>query len=95
MHRKERDHYEQKIIPTFESEAAEREFWENHDSGDYLDWSLAKTGHHAEPETDHAVHLPAVANPLREDIKVAANSRDVPYQSLIKIWLSEKIHEAL
>lgn len=42
MHRKERDHYEQKIIPTFESEAAEREFWENHDSGDYLDWSLAK-----------------------------------------------------
>lgn len=32
---------------------------------------------------------------LREDIKVAANSRDVPYQSLIKIWLSEKIHEAL
>lgn len=83
-----------KIIPTFANEAEEREFWESHDSGDYLDWSLAKrvTMPNLKPTTQSiSLRLPIS---LLEDIKVAANSRDVPYQSLIKIWLSEKIHEA-
>lgn len=82
-----------KIIPTFASEAEEREFWENNDSGDYLDWSLAKrvTLPNLKPTTQAiSLRLPIS---LLEDIKVAANSRDVPYQSLIKIWLSEKVHE--
>ena len=83
-----------KIIPTFASEAEEREFWENHDSGDYLDWSAAKrvTMPNLKPTTQSiSLRLPIS---LLEDIKVAANSRDVPYQSLIKIWLSVKVHEA-
>ncbi len=83
-----------KLIPTFANESEEREFWENHDSGDYLDWSLAKrvTMPNLKPTTQAiSLRLPIS---LLEDIKVAANSRDVPYQSLIKIWLSEKIHEA-
>lgn len=83
-----------KNMPTFASEGEEREFWENHDSGDYLDWSLAKrvTLPNLKPTTQ-AISLRLPISML-EDIKIAANSRDVPYQSLIKIWLSEKIHEA-
>jgi predicted DNA binding CopG/RHH family protein len=84
---------ERKVVPTFANEAEEREFWENHDSGDYLDWSQAQrvTLPNLKPTTQSiSLRLPIS---LLESIKIAANSRDVPYQSLIKIWLSEKIHE--
>jgi predicted DNA binding CopG/RHH family protein len=80
--------------PALASEAEERAFWESHDSGDYLDWSKAQrvTLPDLKPTTQAiSLRLPIS---LLESIKIAANSRDVPYQSLIKIWLSEKVHEA-
>ena len=83
-----------KEIPAFASEAEERAFWESHDSADYLDWSKAQrvTLPNLKPTTQAiSLRLPIS---LLESIKVAANSRDMPYQSLIKIWLSEKVHEA-
>jgi predicted DNA binding CopG/RHH family protein len=83
-----------KEIPAFTSEAEEREFWESHDSAEFLDWSKAQrvTLPNLKPTTQAiSLRLPIS---LLESIKVAANSRDVPYQSLIKIWLSEKVHEA-
>jgi len=83
-----------KSIPTFVSEADERAFWESHDSTELLDWSQAQrvTLPNLKPTTQSiSLRLPIS---LLESIKVAANSRDVPYQSLIKIWLSEKIHDA-
>ena len=78
-------------VPAFASEAAERAFWETHDSADYLDWSKAKRVRMAnlKPSTTSiSLRLP---QPLLERIKIAANKRDVPYQSLIKIWLAEKL----
>jgi predicted DNA binding CopG/RHH family protein len=79
-----------KPIPTFASEAEEREFWETHDSTDYLDWSKAQRARfpNLKPSTTSiSLRLPVG---LLERIKLAANKRDVPYQSLIKMWLAEK-----
>jgi predicted DNA binding CopG/RHH family protein len=79
-----------KTIPKFRSEAEERRFWETHDSSDYLDWSKAKRVRfpNLKPSTTSiSLRLPVT---LLDQIKVAANKRDVPYQSLIKTWLAEK-----
>lgn len=79
-----------KIIPRFSSEAEERRFWQTHDSTDYLDWSKAEPARFAKlkPSTQTiSLRLPLA---LLERIRIEANKRDVPYQSLIKIWLSEK-----
>jgi len=83
-----------KPIPSFKSEAEERAFWEIHDSSDYIDWSKAERVRLAnlKPSAKSiSLRLPV---DLLEQIKIAANKRDVPYQSLIKVWLSEKIDAA-
>lgn len=80
-----------KPVPTFASEAEERAFWEANDSSAHVDWSKAERVRlpNLKPSsTSISLRLP---NALLERIKVAANKRDVPYQSLIKTWLSEKI----
>ena len=82
-------------IPAFESEAQERAFWESHDSTDYVDWS--KAGRVRFPNlkpSSKAISL-RVPLDLLERIKIEANRRDVPYQSLIKIWLAEKVDSAI
>jgi predicted DNA binding CopG/RHH family protein len=82
-----------KKIPAFASEQEEREFWESHDSTEYVDWAQAKrvAFPNLKPTTQSiSLRLPVS---LLEGIKSAANSKDVPYQSLIKIWLHEKLHE--
>ena len=78
-------------VPVFETEAEERAFWESHDSSDYVDWSKAKRVRfpNLKPSTK-AISL-RLSVDLLERIKMAANKRDVPYQSLIKVWLSEKV----
>lgn len=80
-----------KPIPRFKSEAEEREFWESHDSTDYVDWSKAKRARF--PNLKLSTQSISLRLPLGllERIKVAANKRDVPYQSLIKVWLAEKV----
>jgi predicted DNA binding CopG/RHH family protein len=83
-----------KPIPRFASEKEEREFWESHDTTEYLDWSKAKRVRfpNLKPTTTSiSLRLPLS---LLEQIKVAANRRDVPYQSLIKTWLAEKVDRA-
>ena len=80
-----------KTIPQFKTEAEERKFWETHDSGDYIDWGSAERARlpNLKPSTTAiSIRLPLG---LLEQIKIAANKRDVPYQSLIKVWLSEKV----
>jgi predicted DNA binding CopG/RHH family protein len=79
-----------KSIPKFRSEAEERRFWETHDSTDHIDWSRAERARlpKLKPSTTSiSLRLPVT---LLDRIKVAANKRDVPYQSLIKTWLAEK-----
>ena len=82
-----------KTIPKFANEARERAYWESHDSADHLDWSKAKkiTMPNLKPTTKTiSLRLP---QHLLDSIKTAANARDVPYQSLIKVWLQEKLHQ--
>lgn len=83
-----------KPIPKFANEAEERAFWETHDSADYVDWSKARRASfpNLKPSTT-AISL-RVPVSLLERIKIAANKRDVPYQSLIKTWLAEKVDKA-
>jgi predicted DNA binding CopG/RHH family protein len=78
--------------PTFANEADERAYWESHDSTEHLDWTKAKkvTLPNLKPTTKTiSLRLP---QHLLDSIKSAANARDVPYQSLIKVWLQEKLH---
>lgn len=78
-------------VPEFASEAEERQFWESHDSADFVDWSAAQ------PLRLPNLRLSTQAISLRlpisllEQIRIEAHRRDVPYQSLIKVWLAEKV----
>lgn len=81
-----------KPVPKFRSEAEERKFWETHDTTDYVDWSKAQRARFPNLKlstTSISLRLP---QGLLDQIKVAANKRDVPYQSLIKVWLAEKVN---
>jgi predicted DNA binding CopG/RHH family protein len=80
-----------KPLPRFKNEDAERRFWETHDSTEYVDWSKARRVRfpNLKPSTKSiSLRLPVS---ILEQIKVEANKRDVPYQSLIKTWLAEKV----
>ena len=80
-----------KKVPTFKSEEEEFEFWSTHDSTEYVDWSkAARTSFpNLKPSTKTiSLRLPAW---LLDELKVLANRQDVPYQSLLKMYLSERI----
>jgi predicted DNA binding CopG/RHH family protein len=82
-----------KPLPKFKNEVEERVFWESRgsDSTEYLDWAKAQRAvlPNLKPSTKTiSLRLP---QHLLDSIKAAANARDVPYQSLIKVWLQEKI----
>ena len=84
-----------KEIPIFKSEDDEREFWANHDSTDYIDWDRAKSV--VMPmlkPTTKTISL-RLSGSILDKIRLVANKRDVPYQSLIKIFLTERIDEEL
>ena len=83
-----------KNIPIFATEAEEHAFWQANDSTDYLDWEKARryTLPNLKPSTQTiSLRLP---ESLLNNIRVMANKRDVPYQSLMKLWLAEKLDEA-
>jgi predicted DNA binding CopG/RHH family protein len=85
-----------KKIPRFKSEDDEREFWASRDSTDYLDWTQAKR--RADFQRLHptlktiSLRLPAG---LIAELKILANKRDVPYQSLLKLFLTERVKEEM
>lgn len=82
-----------KKIPKFANEKEEQHFWEQNDSSDYLDWNKATkiVMPNLKPTTKTiSLRLP---QHLLDSIKSAAHARDVPYQSLIKVWLQEKLHD--
>ncbi len=84
-----------KKIPRHRSEEREREFWSENDSTDYVDWSKGKRVRFSglKPSTKTiSLRLP---ESLLEELKLLANKRDVPYQSLLKIFLAERIREEL
>ena len=82
---------EHKTLPTFTSEEDEARFWQEHDAADYLDLNAAQSAvfTNLKPTTRSiSLRLP---ESLLSDLKVLANQRDVPYQSLIKIFLAERV----
>jgi predicted DNA binding CopG/RHH family protein len=84
-----------KQIPAFKSEDEERTFWATHDSTEYLDWSKAKRAvfPNLKPSTKSiSLRLP---ESILVGLKTLANKRDVPYQSLLKVFLAEKVEEEL
>jgi predicted DNA binding CopG/RHH family protein len=80
-----------KTVPKFRSEAEERVFWETHDTADYFDLSKAKRVQFPNLKLSTTAISLRLPQGLLDRIKVAANKRDVPYQSLIKVWLAERL----
>jgi predicted DNA binding CopG/RHH family protein len=82
-----------KRIPEFKTEAQERAFWEGpgRDSTEYLDWSKARKVRLPNIKLSTQSISLRLPMSLLERIKLEANKRDVPYQSLIKVWLAEKV----
>ena len=80
-----------KKIPKFNSEAEERIFWQQNDSSEYIDWSDAENV--VMPKLKPSTRSISIRLPesMIEELKVLANKRDVPYQSLLKIFISERI----
>jgi predicted DNA binding CopG/RHH family protein len=84
-----------KSIPTFTSEADEQEFWQRRDSTDYIDWSKGKIGVFPELKPSTKTISLRLPESLLAAIKTLANKKDVPYQSLMKVFLSEKLQDEL
>lgn len=82
-------------IPRFTNEDEEREFWASHDSTDYVDWDEASAAvfPQLKPTTKSiSLRLPL---PMLNELRLLANKRDVPYQSLIKMFLHDRIDQEL
>ncbi len=79
----------------FKNEDEEREFWATHDSTEYVEWKKAKRV--VLPELKPSLKTISLRLPesMLEELKLLAHKKDVPYQSLLKIFLSEKIREEL
>ena len=83
-----------KQIPEFDSEQSERDFWAKHDSTEFIDWKNAQ--HRKFPNLKPPLRTISLRLPVSmiEDLKMLANKRDVPYQSLLKVFLAERLqHE--
>jgi predicted DNA binding CopG/RHH family protein len=86
---------ELKETPVFKTEDEEREFWASHDSTEYIDWDKAEVIvlPKLKPSTKTiSLRLPEL---MLNELRVIANKRDVPYQSLIKMFLKERIDQEL
>ena len=84
-----------KKIPRFKSGEEERDFWRTHDSTEYVDWKKARrlTLANLKPSVKTiSLRLP---ESMLEELKLLANKRDVPYQSLVKVFLSDRIEQEL
>jgi predicted DNA binding CopG/RHH family protein len=84
-----------KEIPDFKDEDEERAFWATHDSTEYIDWDNAESTilPQLKPSTRTiSLRLPET---MLDELRVIANKRDVPYQSLIKVFLKERIDQEL
>lgn len=89
-----------KSVPQFGSEDEEREFWAAHDSTDYVDWSKTervempklKPSITGIPDKNVSITLP---QSVIDDLKVLADKRDIPYESLMKIYLAERVQQEM
>ena len=82
-------------LPKFKSEQEERAFWASHDSADFLDWKKGKRAVFSNLRPSLKSISLRLPESMLEELRLLANKRDVPYQSLMKIFLSERIQEEL
>ncbi len=85
----------QKPIPHFKNEAEEVNFWSTHDSTDFVDWSKAQSP--SFPNLKPTSRLISIRFPVSvlERIQTLANRRDMPYQSLIKLFVNRELSKEL
>ncbi len=84
---------EKKKIPKFKSEDHERDFWADQDSADYIDWQRGKRDVFSELKPSTKTISLRLPEAMLENLKLLANKRDIPYQSLLKIFLAERIEK--
>jgi predicted DNA binding CopG/RHH family protein len=84
-----------KPIPRFQSEEEEQEFWAEHDSTEYVNWSAARPVSLANLQPSTKTISLRLPEHMLEELKLLANKRDVPYQSLLKVFLAERIASEL
>jgi predicted DNA binding CopG/RHH family protein len=84
-----------KPIPEFENEDEDREFWATHDSTDYIDWDQAERVVFPKPKPSTKTISLRLSESMLNEIRLLANKQDVPYQSLIKVFLRERIDKEL
>jgi predicted DNA binding CopG/RHH family protein len=82
-----------KPVPEFSTEDNERRFWAEHDSTEFIDWASATR--RKLPNLKLTLRTISLSLPVSmiEDLKVLANRRDVPYQSLLKVFLAERLEK--
>jgi predicted DNA binding CopG/RHH family protein len=80
-----------KALPKFKSEDSEREFWAQHDSADFIDWRKAKRVTLPELRPSSQTISLRLPKPMLDRLKLLANKRDVPYQSLLKMFVAERL----
>lgn len=81
--------------PQFKNEDEERKFWANHDSTEFIDWTKAKRVMLSNLKPSVKTISLRLPESLLEGLKLMANKRDIPYQSLIKVFLAERIEQEL
>jgi len=84
---------EKKKVPKFKSEDREREFWADQDSADYIDWRRSRHVVFSELKPSTKTISLRLPEAMLENLKLLANKRDIPYQSLLKIFLAERMEE--
>lgn len=82
-----------KRIPKFRSEDQEREFWATHDSTDYVDWSKARRVRFPKLRPSTKTISLRLPESMLAELRIQANKRDVPYQSLLKVYLADRLSE--
>ncbi len=82
-----------KRLPKFKDEDAEREFWATHDSTDYLEWRKGKRMMLPKLKPSSQTISLRLPKPMLDRLKLLANKRDVPYQSLLKMFVAERLKE--
>lgn len=82
-------------IPEFSDEEAERKFWQENDSLDFIDWAKAEKVKFSKLKPSSKTISLRLPESILEDLKILSRKMDVPYQSLIKIFLKERLNKEL
>ncbi len=82
-----------KPVPQFSSEDEEREFWATHDSVDYVDWSKARRVQFPNLRPSMKTISLRLPESMLAELRIQAHKRDVPYQSLLKVYLADRLAE--